>query len=201
MDYTGKYITMCKGAKKLQDNVKEIMPKPYGILYINNDNKVSLLKANSVALMVGQGNYTWLPRVDELIGIMGWVGDDVINKFQYELNDKVNFPYITTFNTLEKMLLCIVMFHKYGEEWNEEELKWIPVKMYGIGTNHGKDEREDDNSWGMIAGATRDINEMLNHPMHPEALKDTEDWYIINLVTNKTIYKWNIVDSKWESIT
>ena len=198
MDYTGKYITMCKGAKKLQENIKKILPKPYGILYINNDNKVSILKANSVALMVGQGNYAWLPRIDELIGVMGWSGDDIVRKLQCELNDKVNFPHINTFNTLEKMLLCIVVFYKYNEEWCEEELKWIPVKMYGIGTDHGDLEK---NGWGMQVGPTRNLDELLSHPMHPEALKDTEDWYIINLLTDKTVYKWNIVDEKWESVT
>lgn len=32
MDYTGKYITMCEEAKKLQENIREHISKPYGIL-------------------------------------------------------------------------------------------------------------------------------------------------------------------------
>lgn len=195
MDYTGKYLAMCKNAHPLQENVKELLPNAYGALFIGENGKMNLHKKSDPEDLNDAG-ISWIPRLDEMITIMKWQSK-FCGEMRRCLNDEVNFPFIKTFGTLEKMLLSVVMFYEYNLEWDDENLCWVDVKMYGIGTNSGSEKKP---SWGVIAGPTRDLKDLINHPLHPEALKDSDNWYVVNLVTNKPVYKWNISEDKWKII-
>jgi hypothetical protein len=194
MDYTKKYMLMCKNAHFVQENVQELLPNAYGALYINEHKKVNLHKKVSPEFLNDTG-LTWLPRFDELLTISGWSTENVAFHLQKTVDDIVNFPFINTMETLEKIMLCVVMFNRCNNEWSDEELDWVPIKMYGIGT-----KRNDGEGWGCIAGPTRKLDELINHPLHPDALKDTKDWYIINLYVDKPVYKWDTLTDNWVSV-
>lgn len=194
MDFTGKYSLMCKKASLLQENIKELLPNAYGALYVNENDKIAIHKKKSPEDLNDAG-YTWLPRIDEMIAILGWNDAKYVHEMQKCLDNERDFPYIKSLGTLERMTLSIVMFHKFNVEWDNEELKWVDVRMYGIGTDQGDLEKH---GWSMLAGPTRDLSELMDLPIHPKSVEEAGDnWYIVNLVKEKSIYKWNNISKTW----
>jgi len=107
------------------------------------------------------------------------------------LNDVVAYPTLDKHITTEQMMICVVMMERYKKEWDEEAFTWVSLKVYGIGTP-GENE-----SMAMAAGPDRDIKLLLGYPISQAMMDDNPDWYIINLITNNKVYKWNKESSEW----
>lgn len=162
---------------------------------MDSKHKINVHKKSSPEEL-NDAEYVWLPRVDELINILGWKDTKYVYEMQKCLENERDFPYIKSLGTLEKMTLAVVMFYKFNLEWDEEELAWKDVKMYGIGTDQGDLKKYD---WSMLAGPTRNLSELMDLDIHPKSVEEAGDnWYIVNLVKNTPVYKWDIINKKWK---
>ena len=194
MDYSGKYLMMCQKAIQLQKDIKDVLPVPFGAMYLTLPKKINFLRENKADHIIQNDDCYWIPRLDELFDTLKLKGKSFVTRFMISFDDKVTFPALETLPTMEQMGLCIVMAERYSKEWSEEEADWVDLRMYGIGT---KDKK---GGWGMVAGPTRSLEELLNLPVSSDMLKDERDWFIIGLIRNVPIYKWSVENDAWITI-
>ena len=148
MEQERKYFLMCKNAKEIQkqwipkfgDDVWDrylftavsgtILHYHYIVKYCNYiKNEFVLFTSddrNVITLPRGM-NFIWLPRQDqlqEMIGIKYYISS--LNFIKQELIEKSIPQYHDQFNSMEQLLLSLVMEKNYDKVWNGKD--WIIKK-------------------------------------------------------------------------
>lgn len=106
MDLSTEYVVMCDTASEIQ------------ILKTQYDNKDFVVKIDNRSF--------WLPRIDQLIEEILKYEDKEKNNIMILLNCSMSaakqFPFA---DTLEKLLLCVLMINICGKGWDVKNKKWI----------------------------------------------------------------------------
>jgi hypothetical protein len=128
MDFSDIYINMSDKAKELQF---EHAVNEGGDFYYEGRDVISKISRFSIIPESGDGKNrtiadmkTWLPRQDQLLQIMGDYPEQC--KIMYgNLMREMLVPH-PTINSMEQLLLTIVMKEKYFKAWNGND--WVKIK-------------------------------------------------------------------------
>ena len=141
MDTSNEYIEMCQKAEEIQKlriEGEHLIQEDGDFFWRPISDKwfVSLL---NVSHRMNKKNDVWLPRLDQLISIVGndkffeltYTGwrdqkeiDPIMKTFYWDIN---TVDWKKEFNTPEKMWLCFVMLDKFKKVWQEKEFRWISI--------------------------------------------------------------------------
>ncbi len=136
MDTSKEYIEMCRGATEIQELWEEQVGD---VCYNNLFNTVVYVWAfgtndtlmvtpkdpyNQGHLWVGPPDLTWLPRQDQLQGMVYSSGVfgllDMMANFRRQIRNRIDF-YIP--ESMEQLWLAFVMHEKYNKKWDGKD--WV----------------------------------------------------------------------------
>lgn len=132
MDITPKYIKMCEKAKEIQHQRVTFGNGDYFAfqngIYLYDANNIHRIFLGYIGEHSGQ-SYTWLPRQDQLQGmVFKNQGLQTICTRIEEFSKSVIGCPITIDGTMEQLWLAFVMYENY-RRWNEEKEEWEDKTM------------------------------------------------------------------------
>ncbi len=132
MDFTEKYIKMCKEAKEIQEQAKKFV-ETHSVLYFAKivDKSFQGIFVYPYEIYLNDNDtahYIWLPRQDQLQEMLKSPISQMmclVEEIELETTDPFRKEYFIKFETLEQLWLAFVMEKKYYKRWDEEKEKWV----------------------------------------------------------------------------
>jgi hypothetical protein len=126
MDTSKEYILMCEKAVEIQE-VKDFFNEGDFVVNPLSFKKTSSVISYSRAKIDINQNMIWLPRQDQLQGMVEYCPLDLIQKFKnfcWRSHEGIKLDYEAVSKmSMEQLWLAFVMKEKYNKTWNGKE--WI----------------------------------------------------------------------------
>jgi len=136
MDFSEKYVKMCKEAKEIQEYKKKTKWQKGDLRYWN---KMFFSKVEKIYIITEftynefEEGMIWLPRQDQLQEFLD-KNDKYINMhdglhIMRFLEEFINFIDITMtkYESIEQFLLAFIMWRFYYKTWNKKKEKWEKI--------------------------------------------------------------------------